>query len=68
MGIFDRPDGPAASLTMMPREIVVEVGALAGIAAKLIIFLYYWPKLPDNAATGMASTGLNRSAMFTFVT
>jgi hypothetical protein len=67
MGIFDKPDRPAASLKMTRLEIVVEAGALAGIAANLILFAYYWPKLPD-AAAGTASIGLNRSAMFTFVT
>jgi len=52
---------------MTRLETVVEAGALAGIAINLILFVYYWPKMPD-AAAGVASTGLNRSAMFTFVT
>jgi hypothetical protein len=68
MGLFDKPDRPAAGLKMTSLEIVVEAGALAGIAANLILFVYYWPKLPYDATASRASMGLNRSAMFTFVT
>lgn len=68
MGIFDKPERPVVRLKMATLELVVEAVALAGIVANVILFLYYWPKLPDVAAAGIGSAGLSRSAMFSFVT
>jgi hypothetical protein len=68
MGIFDKPERPVVRLKMTTLELVVEAVALAGIVANVILFIYYWPKLPDVAVAGFGSAGLSRSAMFSFVT
>jgi hypothetical protein len=68
MGIFDRPGRPVAKIRMTKLELVVEAVALAGIVANVILFLYYWPKMPDVAVASTGSAGLSRSAMFSFVT
>lgn len=67
MGIFDRPDRPRVSLKMTPREMLIEIAALAGMSCNLIIFAYYWPKLPD-AAIGATGGGLNQANIYIFVT
>ena len=70
MAIFDKPnkDRPKVSHKLTPLEMAVEAGALIGIVANMLLFVYYWPKLPDVAAAGIGNTGLSRSAMFSFVT
>jgi len=67
MGIFDRPDRPHVSLKMTPLEMLIEIAALAGISSNLILFAYYWPKLPD-AAIGVTGGGLNQANIYIFVT
>ncbi len=67
MGMFDRPDRPRVSLKMTPLEKLIEIAALAGMVCNLIIFAYYWQKLPE-ATAGAAGRGLNVSNIFVFVT
>jgi hypothetical protein len=67
MGLFDRPDRPHVSLKMTPLEMLIEIAALAGMALNLIIFAYYWPKLPDTAI-GVTGGGLYQANIYIFVT
>ena len=68
MSIFDKPnaDRPKVSLRMTSLEMAVEAIALAGIAVNLLLFVVYWPKLPDTAVA--AGAGVSRSTMFMLVT
>jgi hypothetical protein len=61
MAIFDKPtkDRPKVDLKTTWPELAVEALAQAGIAINLLLFVYYWPKLPE-VATSVARTGLNR--------
>ncbi|MGA9141457.1 MAG: hypothetical protein WBZ29_14620 [Methanocella sp.] len=67
MGMFDRPYRPRVSLKMTPLEKVIEIAALAGMVCNLIIFAYYWPKLPE-AAAGVSGLSINQANIFIIVT
>lgn len=67
MGVFDRPDRPHVSLKMTQLEMLVEIAALAGMVCNMIVFAYYWAKLPE-AAMSATGNGFNQANIFIFVT
>jgi hypothetical protein len=52
---------------MTPFEMLLEIAALAGMACNLIIFAYYWPKLP-YAPAGTTPLAMGQMNIFIFVT
>lgn len=66
-GLFEKPVRPEVGLKMSRFEWLLEIVALAGIAANLALLACFWPQMPETTAT-TTTPGMSRTGIFMFVT